>query len=244
MIKLSDRLQVIADKLEDIKTMADIGTDHGFLPVYMVESGRCEFAVAADISEPSLAKARALISETGVNVDARAGDGLAVIQPGEVEAVVIAGMGGTLMTEIMGAHMDVVTSLQKLVLQPRTASGELRKWLIDKGFAILAEDTVVEGKFIPVIITCTPPGVALREGQENLANMGVAGERELFYEVPTWMSRAGGPVKEHVSRILRRERNVWQGIQSAKEVDEQLAADKAEEVAYLERLIESGGLNE
>ncbi|MDO4393340.1 MAG: class I SAM-dependent methyltransferase [Bacillota bacterium] len=239
MIKLSERLRIIADRMDNCKTMADIGTDHGFLPAYMIESGRCERAVAADISQPSLEKARQLCEERGITAcEMRVGDGLDVLEPGEVEGVVIAGMGGTLIAEILDGGRSVSESLKRIVMQPRTASGELRKWLMDNGYRIVAEDVVYEGKFVPQIITAVPPGRPL-DGMEDLSAAGVSGDGELYYEIPRWIIRGGGPIGEHVRRVMRRERNTLEGLMSAKIKDEARIREKQTEIKYLAELLES-----
>ena len=157
MIKLSDRLQIIADRIKPAETMADIGTDHGFLPIYLKETGICSRVIMADISEPSLGKARmnaAFCSEEIRNgLEFRAGDGLQILSRGEVEAVVIAGMGGRLIRDIMAEDMDITRSVRRFVLQPRIGQGYLRKWLYLNGFSIISEDLVYEGDYIPEIIT-------------------------------------------------------------------------------------------
>ena len=114
MIKLNDRLQIIAERLKDEKTMADIGTDHGFLPVFLLQSGQCDQVILADISVPSLAKAEENCSryftgeyeECAARAEFRVGDGLTVLKPGEVDAVVIAGVGGKLITELLERDME------------------------------------------------------------------------------------------------------------------------------------------
>ena len=219
MIKLSDRLQVIADRLEDCKTMADIGTDHGFLPVYMVESGRCTDVIAADISEPSLDKARRLCREHGIDrCQLRAGDGIHVLMPGEVDGLVIAGMGGDLIIEILSSAMDVTCTMKRIVLQPRSAIGVLRRWLVTSGFSIIHEDVVAEGRFMPEIITVIPPGQDM-DGLVNLADAGTAGDGELYYDVPLWFTAASGPAAERVKRVLRREKTVLEGLLNARTIE-------------------------
>ena len=238
MIKLSERLQVIADRLDNCETMADIGTDHGFLPAYMIESGRCVRAIAADISQPSLEKARTLCMERGISeCEIKLGDGLKVLEPGQVEGVCIAGMGGTLIAEILSESKDVAASLKRIVMQPRTASGELRRWLIGNNYRIVAEDVVYEGKFVPQIITAVPEGMPM-DGMQNLAAGGTAGDRDLYYEVPVWMTSAGGPVSEHVRRIIRREENTLEGLNRAREINADETAAKEEEIRYLKRLLD------
>lgn len=241
MIRLSDRLQIIADRSKDHKTMADIGTDHGFLPVYMVESGRCEFAVAADISGPSLDKAAALCRERGIErVDVRRGDGISVLAPGEVGCVVIAGMGGLLMIEILEKDPELTDSFGRFVLQPRTAAGELRRWLVSHGFAITGEDVVREGRYIPQIITAVPRA-KLRPEEKDLAEGADFGSAEVSAEVPPWIRSASGPVAEHIGRILRREEAVLEGLGRAADPDEERAEQTRRNIAYLKGLLTEGG---
>ena len=163
MIKLTPRLKTIADEIEKGETMADIGTDHGFLPLYLWEMGVCPHVIMADISKGSLSKAeencRSLHPDTAF--DLRLGSGIEVLDTGEVEAVVIAGMGGILMTGILGADIEKSWSFKKLVLQPRNRIGQLRWWLYNNGFCISNEKLVREGKYICEVLTVVPREIAV-----------------------------------------------------------------------------------
>ena len=156
---LTDRLQMIADEIKQGETMADIGTDHGFLPLHLWESGISPKVIMCDISEPSLAKAKAASGayQFGNELDFRAGDGLTVLKSGEVDDIVIAGMGGLLIWDIMSKDMDKTCSFQKFILQPRNHAGTLRYRLASAGFDIAKNQLVREGKFICEIITVKPP---------------------------------------------------------------------------------------
>lgn len=180
MLRLSDRLQMIADQIEPGETMADIGCDHGFLPIYLRLAGKSPKAIVADVSALSLAKAASNASLHGfcaeaaagvgmrmaadargkddAGMDFRAGNGLFVLAPGEVDAVVIAGMGGKLIRDIMAADLEHTCSFKRFVLQPRIGQGHLRKWLLRHGFAIINEGLVTEGAHIAEIITAISPG--------------------------------------------------------------------------------------
>ncbi|MCQ2545202.1 MAG: class I SAM-dependent methyltransferase [Clostridia bacterium] len=159
MNKLTDRLQLIADQIEKGETMADIGTDHGFLPLYLWEKGISPAVIMCDISEPSLAKAKAAAGayQFGTELDFRAGDGLKVIEQGEVDDIVIAGMGGLLIRDILAADMVKSCSFKKYVMQPRNNTGQLRYWLTVNGFDIVSNHLVREGKFICEVIVANPP---------------------------------------------------------------------------------------
>lgn len=157
-MKLSQRLDKIAGRIEKGEKVADIGTDHGYLPLYLYEKGISPKVIMADVSKGSLAKAENSCKEhaPGEKFDLRLGDGLDVIKKGEVDAVVIAGMGGILISEILDWDLEKSYSIKKFVLQPRNNVGHLRKWLFKNGFEIVAEDLVAEGKVICEIITCVP----------------------------------------------------------------------------------------
>lgn len=158
MNRLTDRLQLIADQIEKGETMADIGTDHGFLPLYLWEKGISPSVIMCDISLPSLDKAisAAAEHEDRSGLDFRAGDGLKVIETAEVDAVVIAGMGGLLIRDILAEDMDKSRSISKYVLQPRNNSGQLRYWLTANNFEICSNLLVREGKFICEVIVAKP----------------------------------------------------------------------------------------
>ena len=158
MIQLTPRLAAIAKEIKKGETMADIGTDHGFLPVSLWEQGICPKVILADVNQGPLEKAKANGAEShpGVEFDCRLGNGLQVIEPAEVDVVVIAGMGGTLMTEILGEDLQKTWSYKKLILQPRKDIGELRHWIYNHCMCITNEQLVWEGKYIWPILTVEP----------------------------------------------------------------------------------------
>jgi len=158
MIKLSDRLEKIGKEINKGETMVDIGTDHGFLPVALWERGISPKVIMADVSEGSLNKAKenCRMLHPEEKFDFRLGDGLKVLENGEVDTVVIAGMGGILMTEILEADLEKTWSFKKVILQPRNNVGFLRHWLYNNCFKIINEQLVREGKYICEIITAIP----------------------------------------------------------------------------------------
>lgn len=246
MIKLSDRLQIIADRIRPAETMADIGTDHGFLPIYLKESGSCSRVIMADISEPSLDKARmnaaSCSEEIREGFEFRAGDGLQILSCGEVEAVVIAGMGGRLIRDIMAADMDVTRSVDRFVLQPRIGQGHLRKWLYSGGFRIISEDLVYEGDYIPEIITVLSPDAA-DSGTTDMFSycdegMTAADGDDIVWKVPPWIVRAGGPVSEFLRRSISREEDKLRNVRMAKVRNRALEDRICEDINYLLRLKE------
>ena len=154
MIKLSQRLQAIANFVPQGAKVADIGTDHGFLPCYLAQSGQAEQVIACDVNAQPLSLAQKNI--TGYNVadkvSTRLGNGLAVLKPGEVDTVTIAGMGGALMIDILDASPNVVDRLKRIILQPNVGAEAVRVWAEKNRWQIVAEDLVRENDIFSVII--------------------------------------------------------------------------------------------
>ncbi len=220
MMKLSDRLQLIADSIETGETMADIGTDHGFLPLYLIETGISPRVIMCDISGPSLAKAREAFAEADITEGAvfREGNGLEVLEAGEVETVVIAGMGGILMTEIMGSDLKKTVSFHKYILQPRNNAGLLRYWLQNKGFQIEKNLLVREGKFICEVIVVFAPKAVINSDirPEELS----AAQEDPRWELPLGMqSEEAGLAREYAALKIRQEEKKLRGLKKASEPD-------------------------
>lgn len=161
-VQLSDRLLTLASYVKKGERVADIGTDHGLLPIYLKQKGISGFIIAGDINPGPLEKMagnleRHLPGEWEDNIQMRLGSGLGILHPGEVDCAIIAGMGGKLMIEILEDSMDVTCSLKRLVLQPRNAQDTLRKWLLLHGFRINDEVLVRERKYIWEILEVFPP---------------------------------------------------------------------------------------
>lgn len=158
MIKLSDRLQSIADFIEPGESVADIGTDHGFLPIALWERGTSPHVILSDINSGPLEKARANIEKhyPDKDFDVRIGSGIQTIRPAEVDNIVIAGMGGLLIAEILGDDLTKSKSFRKLILQPRNDQDKLRQWLLENGFSITDEILVRERKYLCEIILAVP----------------------------------------------------------------------------------------
>ena len=154
-MKISDRLLMISENIEQDEIVADIGTDHGFLPLYLCLIEKCNKVILSDISENSLDKAKknCKLIYPNKEFDFRLGSGIEVLEDNEVDAVVIAGMGGILMTEILENNLTKSHSFKKFILQPRSQIGRLRHWLYNNEFEITNEQLVREGNRICEILT-------------------------------------------------------------------------------------------
>ena len=148
---ISKRLNKISSHIKG-KRMADIGTHHGLVPIFLIENKIVDYAIAADISKPSLQKAIDLAKEKNIELDARLGDGMEVLKTEDgIETVVIAGMGGVLIGEILSA--SEISKNVRLILQPMQGSKELRKYLFENGYEIVDEDVVFEDdRYFEIIV--------------------------------------------------------------------------------------------
>ena len=154
MVKISNRLTTAAALVTQGYTLADVGTDHGYIPIYLLQQEKIPSAIAMDINEGPLERAKEHIALYGLQayIQTRLSDGVAALKPGEVEAVLIAGMGGGLVMHILKDGEKVCQSAKELILQPQSEIEHVREFLREKGYTILAEDMVYEdGKFYPMM---------------------------------------------------------------------------------------------
>lgn len=231
MVKLTPRLQTIANEIKPGETMADIGTDHGFLPIYLWETGICTHVIMADISRGSLDKARdnCRMLHPEQEFDLRLGSGIEVLGNGEVDAVAIAGMGGILMAEILGADLKKAHSFRRFILQPRNHVGRLRYWLLNNGFKIVNEHLVREGKFICEILTVEPKEVAVSLNQE---------ENDIEYEYPHSLLRFKNELtEEYLQRKLLLETQILRSMASGSQTTEEQLKRAEYRVEYLQYLL-------
>jgi tRNA (adenine22-N1)-methyltransferase len=176
--KLSARLAAMASFVSAGESIADIGADHGYLPLYLMREGISPFAVLTDVQEGPLEKTRLSVEKAlgqngaglasgqdknqGLSLYAlatRLGDGLSVLEKAEVDVIVIAGMGGETIISILAADPEKTKSFRKYILQPRTKTDLLKEWLSDAGFIITSETKADEkGRLCDIIvcISCLP----------------------------------------------------------------------------------------
>ena len=138
---LEGRLKLIADLVPQCDTLADVGTDHGYIPVYCTQQGKCRRAIAMDVNAQPLERADANIKKYNLtqSITTRLSDGVQQLSPGEADTIVIAGMGGQLIMNILHSGRDIITEGTLLILQPMLAAKELREYLYDNGYDICGE---------------------------------------------------------------------------------------------------------
>lgn len=148
-----DRLTQIFNCIQKSTVAADVGCDHGKLEALLIGEKKADKVIATDISEKSLHKAARLCESLGIGhkVDFRQGDGFSVVNPGEADTIVIAGMGGNLISDILNQGMDTAKTA-RLVLCPHTHEGALRRFLCLRGFRITEEClSLEEGRYYQII---------------------------------------------------------------------------------------------
>lgn len=152
---MNKRLLKCADFIQTKGNVADIGTDHGYLSIHLVKSGRCAYAYACDINKAPLAGAQKNITAQGLdeNITTILSDGLKNVPYYNVTDVVIAGMGGELICNILNDCLWIKQNIN-LILQPMTKAEVLRVWLYDNGFEIINEEAVSDDGFDYAVINC------------------------------------------------------------------------------------------
>mgnify|MGYP000003573118 FL=1 len=195
-LQLQPRLKCIASLVRQGARLADVGTDHGYLPVWLLQQGRIARAIASDINQAPLDHARATAAEYGVTaaMDFRLCPGLAGIRAEECDTIVIAGMGGETILSILedarwtrdGAHM--------LILQPQTKVSLLRRWLSENGYRFLEEVLVQDKGQIYVVLRLA--GGEERRLSEADALCGVLLQGDPLY---------GAYLSAHIEKLRRAE---------------------------------------
>lgn len=226
--ELSPRLQSVADLVPEGARLADVGTDHAYLPVWLVLQGRIGGAVVSDLREGPLNRARqtAVHYEVEDRLSFHLCDGLAGIAPEEADTISIAGMGGETIAEILAAAPWVGQDDRRLILQPMTAQEQLRAWLWDHGFRIQQEMLTQEGRTIYVTLLAVP-------GQEGA-----------YTPAEAWAGRQhrgmDAPLRgQYLERLLRRAETAAAGVaRSSKPEDAARAKELKEVSAGLRRMWE------
>lgn len=203
-MQLDARLQAVADFVESGSTVADIGTDHAYLAIALVQEKEAVRVVASDKNEGPYEAAKRTVREAGLQeiISVRMGDGLASLQPDEVDTICIAGMGGVLMCEILLAGMTVLNAAHTLVLQPMNGAAELRHWLYAHHWYIADEAlALADGRIYEIILA--------RKGRRKMP------EPLLMDIGPVLWQKKPELLRHHIERLLFQERRVAAGMEKS-----------------------------
>ena len=183
-MQLSQRLSSVASMVTAGNCLADVGTDHGYVPIYLYERNIIPHAIAMDVNKGPLERATLHIAESGMKeaIETRLSDGLAALNSGEADSVVIAGMGGPLIIRILSAYPETTESLKELILQPQSEIPEVRIWLYENGYEIIEEHMVFEdGKYYPMFKAVkNPQAEKLSDLEYKFGKLSVLGEKDVL----------------------------------------------------------------
>ncbi|MBO4107588.1 tRNA (adenine(22)-N(1))-methyltransferase [Streptococcus suis] len=153
--KLSQRLEAVAFFVPQGARLADLGSDHAYLPLFLVEQGRIDFAIAGEVVQGPYQSALQNVEQAGQadKISVRLANGLAAVElDDQVSTVTVAGMGGRLIAEILETGKDKLASVERLVLQPNNREDDVRRWLIAHDFQLVAEKILEENDKIYEIL--------------------------------------------------------------------------------------------
>ena len=207
-MELSKRLYAVASLVTEGASVADIGTDHGYIPIYLMQNEIVSKAIAMDINGGPLERARMHIVGHGLKgkIETRLSNGLEALAPGEVDTMIAAGMGGGLIIRILEEGMEVVKSLKACILQPQSEVWKVRKYLLDHHMDIIDEDMVEEdGKYYPIM--------RVIHGESPRYAEYIFGKRLLEKKNPV------------LEKFLHRELDIREGI--FKELDHHVGSERA-----------------
>lgn len=158
-MELSKRLLAVASLVTTGSIVADIGTDHAYIPLYLIQEKKAPGAIAMDVNEGPLLRAEEHVRDAGLTeqIRLRRSDGLEQLSPGECDCAVIAGMGGGLMIRILSAHPEITKSLKECILQPQSEIERVRSFLLEEGFVFLQEDMVLDDGKYYMMMKVRPP---------------------------------------------------------------------------------------
>lgn len=205
-LPISKRLLCCASMVQPGSRVADIGTDHGYLGIYLLQSGAARHVIACDLRKDPLENARRNAKLFGVDgeMELRLSDGLEKILPDEVDTVVMAGMGGDLIQKILSQCPWRKREGLQFILQPQSAGNVLRRWLCEDGFEIRREEPVQDGHFLYTVMDIRQGEPApLTPGTEYASPALLASKSPL---VGTYLARVENALQETVRGLTNAEK--------------------------------------
>ncbi|WP_321387556.1 tRNA (adenine(22)-N(1))-methyltransferase TrmK [uncultured Enterococcus sp.] len=230
--QLSKRLERAGELVPFGSRLADIGSDHAYLPVALMLQGKIEFAVAGEVVQGPYQSAEKQVRKNGLSekIIVRLADGLdAVLAEDHINAVSICGMGGTLIRDILekGRVTGHLNGQEVLILQPNVGEQVLRQWLTAQGYTILAEDILEENQKIYEIICA--------EKKEVLADYS---EEELMFG-PLLLQKKGAVFIKKWQREVNQRKNVVEQLNKSKVNQQEKIADLEKEINAIEEVLKS-----
>lgn len=203
-LPISKRLLCCASMVQPGSRVADIGTDHGYLGIYLLQSGAARHVIACDLRKDPLENARRNAKLFGVDgeMELRLSDGLEKILPDEVDTVVMAGMGGDLIQKILSQCPWRKREGLQFILQPQSAGNVLRRWLCEDGFEIQREEPVQDGHFLYTVMD-------IRQGEPAPLTPGTE------YASPALLASGSPLVGNYLARVENALQETVRGLTNA-----------------------------
>lgn len=203
-----NRLEGIKSMVDPCQTAADIGTDHGYVAEMLLKEGICKQIIATDLNEGPLNRAIEHLTKSNLHdkCNFRLGCGLRVLNEGEADAIIIAGMGGDLISDIIHTSKDIALKAQQLILQPMTAVNTLRKYLYENGFEIIDESIVKEYHHFYFIIK---------------AKKGIAKQMDnIYFEISNILIEKKDPLMiDYLNKVLNTNEKIISSLEKTKNVE-------------------------
>lgn len=217
-MEISLRLRTVATMVDKCECIADIGTDHAYLPIYLIKNKICNKAIASDINKGPVEKARFNIKLENLQdkIQCRLGAGLKTIKHGEIQGIIIAGMGGNLIKDILDENIDIFKEVKFAVLQPVQNPEVLRKYIYEKEYKIIDEELCLDdGKFYEIL------KIAQEREPKELDS--------IFYEVGKVLFDKKHPVlKDFINVKINKYTKILNNIKE----DTMLAQNRKNEIGY------------
>lgn len=229
-MELSKRLNWIIEKLDKVDVIMDVGTDHGYIPIHLVKNNIASKVIASDINKDPLKKAKINAALDGVSdkINLRLGAGLVPLKNKEANAVIIAGMGGNLIRDILENDLDKVKNLEYLILQPAQNPEVLRKYLYNSDYEIIDEDICLdEGKYYEIF------KVKYKKGD-------YISLEDIFYEISPMILNKKLPVfKSYIENKIDKNQKVMEFIKDNTEHARERKNQLKEKNQRLKRLLQN-----
>ncbi len=230
-INLSKRLKIIASFLPQGAFFADIGSDHAYLPCYVCLRDKDARAIAGEVNEGPYKNACETVAtfDLASQIEVRLGDGLEVLENDPIKQIVIAGMGGSLITKILNDDKSGLKQVKRIIAQPNIGEKNVRKWFLENNFTIISETIVEENEHLYEILVAD-------KGADDFAYIDQELEKQLFF----------GPLllKEKSSAFLKKwglqQKKLQQIIEQMKEAtvqDEKKINQFEQELLWIEEVI-------
>lgn len=197
-----NRLECIKSMVSKCNVAADIGTDHGYVAEMLLQDNICDKVIATDLNEGPLNRAIEHLTSLNLNskCDFRLGSGLTVLNENEAETIIVAGMGGELIADIIETSKNIALKAKELILQPMTTGDKLRQYLHENGFKIIDENIVKELHYYYFIIKAVPGKDVIKD--------------EIYYEISKIVLDKKDPLMlEYLNKVLNINENIIKSIE-------------------------------